>query len=131
MPVLLIDRQRRRCPKAAVRLIYYCLDNRSNGIVLLGLWSSDEHVDHLRTNIDSTIGMLYESRCSASLLGKNLFPISLIIARKRRTNGAGLRYGLLTIVRRTGQCCSRKVLPIKRNSCCATLDTASHDASFS
>ena len=51
MPVLLIDRKRWRCPKAAVNLIRYCLDDRANGIVLLGLWSSYEHVDHLLTNI--------------------------------------------------------------------------------
>jgi hypothetical protein len=51
MPVLLIDRKRWRCPKAAINLIHYCLDDRANGIVLLGLWSSYEHVDHLLTNI--------------------------------------------------------------------------------
>jgi hypothetical protein len=51
MPVLLIDRKRRRCPKAAVNLIHYCLDDRANGIVLLGLWSSYEHVENLLNNM--------------------------------------------------------------------------------
>ena len=51
MPVLLVDQKRWRRPKAAVISIYNRLDDRSNGIVLLGLWSSYEHVDHLLTNI--------------------------------------------------------------------------------
>jgi hypothetical protein len=51
MPAPLTDRKRWRCPKAAVSLIHYCLDDRANGIVLLGLWSSYEQVDHLLTNI--------------------------------------------------------------------------------
>ena len=38
-----------RRPKAAVNLIQHCLDDRENGIVLLGVWSSYEHVDHLLT----------------------------------------------------------------------------------
>jgi hypothetical protein len=46
MPVLIIDRKRWRRPKAAVTLIDYCLDDRANGIVFLGLWSSYEDVDH-------------------------------------------------------------------------------------
>ena len=68
LPVLLIGRKRRRCPKAAISLIQYCSDNGSNGIVLLGLWSSDEHVNHLLTNIDLTIDMLCGSK--RSLVGE-------------------------------------------------------------
>jgi hypothetical protein len=51
LPVLLIDWKRWMCPKAAVNLIDYCLDDGANGIVLLGLWSSYQNVDHLLTNI--------------------------------------------------------------------------------
>ena len=39
------------CPKAAVNLINYCLHDHANGVALLGLWSSYEHVDHLLTHI--------------------------------------------------------------------------------
>jgi hypothetical protein len=45
MPVL-IDRKRWKCPKAAVSLIHNCLDDSANGVVLLGLCSSNEPVDH-------------------------------------------------------------------------------------
>ena len=51
MPILLIHRKRSRCPKATVNLIHYCLDQRPNGIVLLGQWSSYEHVHDLLTNV--------------------------------------------------------------------------------
>jgi hypothetical protein len=51
MPVFLIHRKRWRCAKAAINLIHYRLDEGANGIVLLGKWSSYEHVDHLLTNI--------------------------------------------------------------------------------
>jgi hypothetical protein len=46
MPAFLIDRERGRCPEAAVNFIHYRLDDRSNGIVLLGLRSSDEQIEH-------------------------------------------------------------------------------------
>jgi hypothetical protein len=45
MPVLIIDRKRWRCPKAAVNLIDYCLDDRANGIVFLGLRSSYQQAE--------------------------------------------------------------------------------------
>lgn len=51
MPILLIDRKRWRCPKTAVNLIHYRLDDRANRFVLLGLWSPYDHVAHLLTNI--------------------------------------------------------------------------------
>src|ERR1700694_2165329 len=68
MPVLLIDRKRWRRPKAAVNLIHYCLDDRANGIVLLGLWSSYEHVDHLLTNIGFNNGELSLPRISRATI---------------------------------------------------------------
>jgi hypothetical protein len=49
MPVL--GRKRWRCPKSAVNLVHYCLDYGANGIVLLGLWSSYEHADHLMCSL--------------------------------------------------------------------------------
>ena len=79
MPILLIHRKRSRCPNTPVNFIDHCRDDCANGTVLLGPWSSYEHVNHPPRGL--TIGILIESRCFTA---NGKFQVYLLTSRVSR-----------------------------------------------